>query len=372
MANPYDPQTPARPQYFGGRKKVLKQIQERIDAAKFHHASGAVLIHGHRGVGKTSLLKKVIYNVNADQMKGAKVLYFYRRLGRTTNDEEMYRMLNEELSSAFEVRKNWFQKMKSAGRHLEMVNLSWLRVKIPADSQESPYLLWKSNLRNLVGIEDYVLVAIDDADFLSVEAIGELKTIVEDAGPVPVLLVVSGGTMFEQRLVDAYSPVARIFSGASFNIGKLDPEETREVLEKPLQGEQTAWDTKAINEIHKLTGGYPYLIQCLASASYRKDERITEKDVRSRVHDAIEIGKSWLNHEIPNASDQDIISFIKITRLDKGILQSADMLKAGIQAVYVGRLVRQGILRKISRGRYELQKSPIIAEFEKLKRSLQI
>ena len=34
MPNPYDPQGPARPEYFGGRKAVLTKVAERIAIAK--------------------------------------------------------------------------------------------------------------------------------------------------------------------------------------------------------------------------------------------------------------------------------------------------------------------------------------------------
>ena len=60
MPNPYDPQTPARPEYFGGREQVLRKLRERIAIAKEHKKSGGILIFGHRGVGKTSLLNKII------------------------------------------------------------------------------------------------------------------------------------------------------------------------------------------------------------------------------------------------------------------------------------------------------------------------
>ena len=371
MPNPYDPQTPVRPDYFGGRHKVLASINDRIESAKAHRKSGAALIYGHRGVGKTSLLKKIIDEAKGTEEKPMNILYIYRRLGRTTNDEELYRLLNEELITAIDSRKNFIEKLQSIGNRIKNIDLKVIELKVSPDlQQKSPYQIWKLRLNKLHDI-DYFLIAIDDADFLSVEAIGELKSIVEDIGSVPILLVVSGGVQFEGKLVDDYSPVARIFSGASFNIGKLDQNETKEVLEKPLVNESTKWEPESVSEIHKLTGGYPYLIQCLAKASYIENEILTKEHVREHIKDAIDIGKSWLNHEIPNASDQDVLSFVKITQLEKDVFQSVDMAKAGIQPVYTGRLVKLGIIKKISRGRYELQKSPIIAEFEKLKRSLQ-
>lgn len=372
MPNPYDPQTPATPDYFGGRHRILASIKERIEYAKKHKKSGAALVYGHRGVGKTSLLKKIISDAKGSDDHPANILYFYRRLGRTTNDEELYRLLNEELITAVDSRKNFIERIGNLSGKIAKIDLKVIELKTELEPlQKSPYQIWKSYINKIHGI-DYILVAIDDADFLSVEAIGELKSIVEDVVNTPILLIISGGIQFESRLVDDYSPVARIFSGASFNIGKLDRDETQEILEKPLVNESTKWDSAAVREIHKLTGGYPYLIQCLAKASYEENQTISIEDVRKHITDAIDIGRNWLNHEIPNASDKDVISFVKITQLEKNVFQSVDMANAGVQAIYVGRLVKLGIIKKLSRGRYELQKSPIIAEFEKLKRELRI
>ena len=125
-----------------------------------------------------------------------------------------------------------------------------------------------------------------------------------------------------------------------------------------------------MKKIYRLTAGYPYLVQCLANASYSENITIKETDVQNHIKDAINIGRSWLDHEIPTASDQDVISFAKIIRLEKNIFQNIEIGSLGIQPIYIGRLVKLGILKKVSRGRYQLQKSPIIAIFEELKRGL--
>lgn len=371
MPNPYDPQTPARPEYFGGRKHVLEAVKERISSATIHKKSGAILIYGHRGVGKTSLLRKIIDESKGPEEAPTNALIVYRRLARTTNDQELYSILLEGLVAQVELRKNLVERLKSIGNRIENINLINVFEIDMADrsGEKSSYQKWKSCLGSLRNTE-YVLIAIDDADVLSTEAIGELKSIVEDSSAVPILLAISGGIQFEARLVDDYSPVARIFSGASFNIGTLDLDETKEVLEKPLINENTRWDQKAIEMVHKLTAGYPYLIQCLAKASYVENTNITENDVRTHIPDAIDIGKSWLDHEIPNASDQDVLSFIKIIKLEKDVVKNVEMTALGVPSVYIGRLVRLGVLKKISRGRYQIRKSPIIATFEALKRGL--
>jgi len=370
MPNPYDPQTPARPEYFGGREHVLKKLRERISMAKEHRKSGGILIYGHRGVGKTSLINKIISEVAGSEDKPSDILIISRRLARTTNDQELYILLNEELKQQVGKRNNIIEKIKSTAKNIDGIgafNISFNRANDGA--KPSPYHQWRENIENLRNA-GLILIAIDDADFLSIEAIGELKTIVEEISNTPILLTISGFMDFEEKLVDKYSPVARIFSGTNFNIGRFSLEETGEVLNKPLTNEQTSWEKKAVSTVHKVTGGYPYLVQCIASASYIENNLITEKRVLESVEQAVNIGKSWLDHEIPEASDQDVISFVKIAKLDKDIVQSTEISNIGVSPPYIGRLVKLKILKQIRRGRYGIEKSPMIATFEMLKRGL--
>ncbi len=370
MPNPYDPQTPARPEYFGGRAHVLLKVKERITMAKKHKKSGGILIYGHRGVGKTSLINKIISETSGSEDNPSDILIISRRLARTTNDHELYALLNEELREQVEKRKNIVERIKKAAKSVESINAFSFGLDITAkNADQSPYHRWRTYVESLRNVS-LILIAIDDADFLSFEAIGELKTIVEEISKTPILLVISGFMGFEEKLVDKYSPVARIFSGANFNIGKFNLEETHEVLMKPLVNENTKWTEEGIIAVHKITSGYPYLVQCIASASYIENGLITEKNVKESIKSAVDIGKSWLDHEIPAASDQDVISFARIAKLDKDVVQSTEISKMGVSPPYVGRLVKLQILKQVRRGRYSIEKSPMIATFELLKRGL--
>ena len=88
------------------------------------------------------------------------------------------------------------------------------------------------------------------------------------------------------------------------------------------------------------------------------------------INEAVRIGRSWLDHEIPMASDQDVVCFYKIASLNKELLKSSEINSLGVPPPYIGRLVKLGILKLINRGRYSLEKSPLIATYEMLKRGL--
>ena len=92
--------------------------------------------------------------------------------------------------------------------------------------------------------------------------------------------------------------------------------------------------------------------------------------MKETLKTALEIGKPWLNHELTKASDQDITSFLKIIKANKPLLKSSDMQNSGVSPPYIKRLVKLRVIKKISRGRYILQKPPIIAYYHALKRGI--
>lgn len=370
MSNPYDPQIPARPEYFGGRKEVLKKLKEKIELSVESKNSGGILIYGHRSVGKTSLIDKMVNEISQSEYFPNNILIVGRRLSKPTTENELYQMLIEEATHEIEKRKNWINKMKDKSQIISGLNIFGVGVNLnDVPKGYTPYYSWKRLVDNLNGV-DLILISIDDADFLSKDAIGQLKTIVEDRLQIPVLLIISGFVGFEEKLVDDYSPVARVFSGANYNIGKFSFDEVKEVLLKPLEKRKVTWGEDAIKKVHKLTVGYPFLVQCLAKASYIEEGVITTEIVDSKLDEAINLAESWLNHEIPDASDLDIISFAKLADLNQDIIQSNKITSLGISALYVERLVKLGVLKRQRRGKYSIDKSPMIAIFEMLKRGL--
>ncbi|MCL5680098.1 MAG: ATP-binding protein [Candidatus Marsarchaeota archaeon] len=366
MANPYNPQNPANPNYFGGRNEYLKLIKEKIEGSISYKRSSGILVYGYRGIGKTSML----YKIAAEAEKVGKNIIVYRRLGSTTTDKDLYRLISEEVIEA--VRKNSAIKsiIESVKDNVSRVHTPLLDLDIKTEIEKSSYYLWQKVRDGIAGM-DFIMIEIDDADYLSSEALGELKSIVEAQSKTPLLLVVSGGESFEEKLDKDYSPIARIFSGASFNLGSFTLSEIREVLQEPVKGTDTNWSEEAINKVNDLSNGYPYLVQCIAAASYIENGVITKERVEERLKVALEIGKPWLNNEIKTASDSDISSFFRIAKLNKQDFTSAELLNEGISAVYVGRLVRLKVIKKISRGRYKLIKAPIIAYYHMLVRGIE-
>lgn len=371
MVNPYDPRTPAQPEEFGGRQSILNTVHEQIDSASALRRSGGILIQGFRGVGKSSLIRKLISIVETDQNIHGGAFVASCRLAKTSSDSDIYQAITESLLE--DISKKQTLAAKIAGIKDLIRSVGAAGVKIDFDTTErgkSPHQRWRDLLNHMKGA-GLIFVAIDDADYLSPEAIGELKTIVEETKEVPVLLAVAGGTELEQLMIDRYSPVARIFSGASFNISSFDLNETREVLQNPIRGRtDIIWTEDGMRAVQHFSKGYPFLVKCLAHASYRTGEPIDEKHVQSCRKAALDVARPWLDNKLREASDQDIVSFYKIARTNRVNFRSADLGRLGVLAPYIGRLVTIKVLKSVSRGHYDLIEAPMIAYYHMLKRGL--
>ena len=99
------------------------------------------------------------------------ILLINRRLARTTNDQELYLLLNEELEEQVEKRKTVLEKLKRIAKNVNRVSAFNLILDLKKSRGErSPYAQWRLYVDSLRDVE-LILIAIDDADFLSIEAI---------------------------------------------------------------------------------------------------------------------------------------------------------------------------------------------------------
>jgi type II secretory pathway predicted ATPase ExeA len=371
--NPYAPGQPADPRSFAGRRELLRQTVDAVEVATKLQRSTAILLHGYRGSGKTSILRKIQDQVLQLSPNSITVELPLRSM---TPEDRLLASLVLEVTRQLGARKS---VTKSAKEFLARVNgltiPGGFGISLGEDSSTragSALALWRDCVESLEGIP-LVVISIDDAELLDPSGLGALKTIAEAHSTTPVILLVTGGVEFSDRLAQAdASPVARIFSGSRFDVGGFSEPETREALESPLAALKLGgkWTEGAAAEVHRMSHGYPYLVQCIAHAAYSEGGRIDEARVAGALDKALAVASSWLQRECADASDQDIVSFALIGGTGKSVLRSSEIQSLGVQAPYIGRLVRQKVLLKVSRGHYEVRKAPVIAYYHMLRRKL--
>lgn len=370
--NPYDPGVPANPETFAGRQVLLDAAKDCVEKALRWKRGSALLLYGYRGSGKTSALRK-IEELVLERTPRAVTAEIQPRA--PLGDLALLSAIAEEVQQATRKVPDLPSKVRAALKQLSSISVMGTGVGV-SDRRgaplSNPMTIWRDTLDALQSVP-VVVVMIDDAEFLDSSALGVLKTLAEMNSPVPIILVVAGGLELLDRMSKhQYSPILRNFSGAMFDIGTLSPEETGVALTAPLQAVQSGsrWTAEAATSVFQLTHGYPYLVQCVAHATYREGAVIRPSDVQEAIPRALSIGASWMDTEVNDASDEDIRVFVRIANLNQPHFKAAVAMKAGVPTIYLGRLTKRGILRRLSRGRYELRKAPVIAYYHALKRGL--
>jgi hypothetical protein len=374
--NPYRPGTPIDPASFAGRRAILSAVEEQVERMGSAAIGHAMLFYGYRGSGKTSVLRKV-ESIMSARFSTMIVIEVPLRVPQSP-EKVLLGEIIEEIERAVSNRPELRKRLRKALAGVTGVTLGAMGSQVGLTRAEpalvSPLSAWRQSLRGLSG-EPGLCLCIDDADLLDMSGFGTLKTIAETSGEVPIFLAVAGGVeLFERLSSRDASPVARAFSGSTYDVGEFSEDETREALEGPLTRYKlkVTWTPAAVSTVHRLSHGNPYLVQCIAHAAYKAAGRIDGSDVEAALSKALRTASPWLDREYAQLSDEDIRSFAKIAGLGGTTIRATEITKLGIRPTYIHRLVKAGVLRKIARGHYELRRAPVIAYYHALKRGLSI
>jgi hypothetical protein len=371
--NPYAPGQPADPEAFAGRNELLRRFSDAIEGARQHHRSAAILLYGYRGSGKTSAIRKLRAIAREAEPRAISVELPLRE--SAVSEVKLLLALLSEVRREARDQATIPDRLKMFLERITSLSLGPVGVtlSLPTGTENVNALtLWRECTSALDGIP-FLLLCIDDAEALADDGLGTLKTIAEAQSPTPVVLVVAGGWELSDRLAEKLSsPVGRVFSGGQFDIGEFSRGETDDALNVPIArtGAPCHWTQDGRAKVHELSHGYPYLVQCLAYAAFQEGFAIDAESVEASLSAALGVASPWLKNECADASDNDIIAFLKVASTGEVSLRSSQIVALGIQSQYLGRLVRQQILKKVSRGHYELRKAPAIAYYHTLVRRI--
>ncbi len=356
-SNPYNPTDAVSPSYFAGRRDVLSRAEE-VYSASLNGSSGGILLTGHRGIGKTSALRAMESRLE----KGTPIVRF-----RVSHEITVDDFVSELLGRCRASVGDWDPSFGITEIRLPIITVKKEPRNRNEDTPGVAMLRMLKSLRNA----PVLWLSLDDIDLVQGDALSLLKSAMEETTGPTIVMAVAGGPYLRDRLISEHSPVIRFFSGSDFDLANFSIQETREALELPIRNvsPRVIWEEGAIEEVHKLTGGYPYLVQCLAYSTYREGT-IKAEEVRASLNRGLKIAGTWMEREIPDASDKDIREFGKIADAGKSDWSSSEFGELGIEPIYVGRLVKLGVLRKKARGHYSLVKPPMIARYHLIRRGL--
>lgn len=239
VRNPYVIGDPVQGYLFVGREETMRQLEELWVMT---HQLQSVILYGHRRMGKTSIL------LNAANCLGSGVKVAYVNLLRSGNSPQGVGEVLMAISDAI------FQTVK-------------LPPPNDADLLKLPYRTFERYLKQIeANLEVGLIIALDEFEKIEemIEAgkipndfIGYLRGLVQMSPKIAFAL--AGLHTLEEMTADYFQPF--FASVIPIQVAFLKRAATRQILANPDENFLLDYKPEALDQIHALTAGQPYLVQ---------------------------------------------------------------------------------------------------------------
>jgi GTPase SAR1 family protein len=352
--NPFTPQSGWEPREFGGRSDEIALFEERLKSAKLDKIDHIVLL-GEWGIGKTSLLK---YFKKISQQRGyPSMLCPIGRFTQRDRTADGINLILEELDRSFA-----FDKENTSNK------------KVTGSNQPQTLLTNKLlSLYKALGVNPVVILLDDVQNFSKISEVIDIIRLVLSRDEViqntKYLFVLSSTPEGWQSFIDRHNPVGRFFR-TKLTLSKLTQKELDAIVKKTLLNTGVQFSDEIVKNIYEYTKGHPYELQLLSSNLY-------EAQIGQRVNTPAQWEKALSDTLRDLGKDYFDSLYLQITEREKPILEVMseanspcdikeikDLIWSNIRRYkgyplrdigsFVYRLEDKAIVKKVSRGKYEI------------------
>ncbi len=367
--NPFNPQMPARPDFFVGREIELKQFEQNL-LQTINDAPMNISINGNRGMGKTSLLAKMeeigkghgclVFRMSnyEGNLKDIVSLTEYLILGVK---RELF--ANQLLRGKMAQFGEWIVNLRPQITYKD-VDLTFKEKEMAAQTilRDNFLRLWEK----VKGDYSAIVLLIDEAEALErikEDALSFLReTFQQLSYDSRYMIVLSGKLNFPQRMSESFSPLNRFFP--TYALENLSESEVKEYLVKKLATVNVTAEEEAIKKIYEMSEGHPYVTVAIASDIFGE---LKEEDTRIRMTDFTQGREKAMAtlerdfflpmfHPLSRKSKEIIIEIAKHAEkrdfFYKDAVKFCNSKRTDVSP-FIQEAVRKGVLNKPERAHYE-------------------
>jgi AAA ATPase domain len=272
IKNPFSPGAGSPPPELVGRNPILEQARILFGRVKNRRPEKSMLLTGLRGVGKTVLLNEIERQARADGYRtifveahedkplGALISNHLRTL---LFDLDRVVGVGEKVQRGLRVLRGFMGAVK--------VTVGEFTVGLDIDPEtgtaDSGDL--EIDLPNLLVAvaeaaeerKSAVAIFIDEIQYFNQKELGALIMAMHkiQQRQLPLVLLGAGLPILPGLAGDSKSYAERLFSFPS--VGELSQPDAARALQEPARVAQVEFEVEALNEIFRLTKGYPYFLQ---------------------------------------------------------------------------------------------------------------
>lgn len=270
--NPFSPGAGAPPPQLAGRNGILSRALLALARAKAGRAEKSLLLIGLRGVGKTVLLHRISEIAETQGYKVAMV--------EAQENKDLPNLLYPHLRQLLFSLDRGANVSAKAKRGLRVLRsfLASFKVKVneiefgvdiepetgTADSGDLQADLAQLFVALGEAAQDRgtaVAIIIDEIQYLSDDELGSLIMAVHRVSQksLPLVVVGAGLPQLVGKAGAAKSYAERLFDYPE--VGPLGKEDAKKALQEPVRAQGVSFTSDALDEIVRVTGGYPYFLQ---------------------------------------------------------------------------------------------------------------
>ena len=272
IKNPFSPGAGSPPPELVGRDPILEQARVLLGRVKNKKSEKSMLLTGLRGVGKTVLLNEIKRTADKD---GYHTIFIEAHEGKAFGlliapylrsllyDLDRVAGTGDKVKRGLAVLRSFIGALKVSVGDVS-IGLDIDPEKGSADSGDLEIDL--PNLFEAIGeaAEDRksaVAIFIDEIQYLNNKELGALIMAMHkmQQRQRPVVLLGAGLPVLPGIAGESKSYAERLFSFP--NIGALSQENSIKALQDPAKAAGVAFDMPALDEVFRLTKGYPYFLQ---------------------------------------------------------------------------------------------------------------
>jgi hypothetical protein len=272
IKNPFSPGAGTPPPELAGRQEVLEQTRILLGRVKHKRSEKSILLTGLRGVGKTVLLNEmermaledeyrtIIIEVHENKTLGVLLIPHLRRLLF-----ELDRMAGagDKVRRGLAVLKSFVGTVKVKVGEIEFgldidpevgtADSGDIEIDLPG--------LFVAVAEAAVERGSYIAILIDEIQYLSGQELSALIMAMHkmQQRQLPLVLFGAGLPILPGLAGDSKSYAERLFSFP--DIGALSEADAIEALQGPVNECGVGIEDAALQEIFRMTQGYPYFLQ---------------------------------------------------------------------------------------------------------------
>ena len=274
ILNPFSPGAGTPPPQLAGRDAILQQALMTLARIKRGRAEKSILLIGLRGTGKTVLLQEISGLAEKEGYRSVMVEAHEKKSLPEILLPELRRVLfslntqgtiSAKVNRAFRVLKSFVSNVKinfkvneiDFGIGIEPELGSADSGNLEADLAQVFIALGEAAQDR----ETAIAIIIDELQYLSEDELSSLIMAIHRVSQksLPVVVIGAGLPQLVGKAGRAKSYAERLFDYPE--LGPLKTEDAKSALQKPVQKEGITFTEEALDEIIRVTRGYPYFLQ---------------------------------------------------------------------------------------------------------------